>query len=209
MEIDWPLIFKFCQDTYPIVNIIIAILWGVYVYFTIKTFREIKRQTDLQSEAFLIVACQTIDSVPIKTINKIGGKIDKSHDKWTEIVKTHIPGAVGPASHLTLTLTNKGRSDIISWKIIPTLSIKPGNFLAKKFNTSGETISWEIKSNDRRDIIGQGESITIEIAKVGAYPEAELFWAIEYTDMRNKTYKTFSGDKSKTVTNALALDMKE
>src|SRR5437016_3691353 len=32
-----------------------TVLWGIYVYFTIKTFKEIRRQTELQSDAFLVV----------------------------------------------------------------------------------------------------------------------------------------------------------
>src|SRR5437868_5960047 len=30
-------------------------LWGIYVWFTIKTFREIRRQTELNSQAYLAV----------------------------------------------------------------------------------------------------------------------------------------------------------
>ena len=206
---EWCKIVYFFQDIYPIVNVGIAILWGIYVYFTIKTFKEIHRQTELQSEAFLMVTCETTDSVSEKAINKTSETSIKSHNKWAKIVKTNIPAAIGVDSNLIITLTNKGRSDIISWKIRETLSIKPGQYLERRFNTIGETISWDIKSENKCDLIEQGQSISILIAKVGAYPEANFSWEIEYTDMRNKTYKIFSGDKFKIVKNALAFDMKE
>jgi len=209
---DWCGIINFFKDIYPIVNVVIAFLWGIYVYFTIKTFREIHRQTELQIEAFLMVTCETMDSVSlqtIKVIKKVCETSIASHKKWTNIIKTNIPAAIGPDSHLIITLTNKGRSDVISWKIKETLSIQPGQYLQKNVNISGETICWDIMSEDRRDIIEQGQSVNIEVAVVGAYPEGNFSWEIEYTDMRNKTYKTFSGDKLKTVSNVLALDMKE
>jgi hypothetical protein len=200
---------NFFQEIYPMVNVVIAILWGVYVYFTIQTFKEIHRQTELQCEAFLMVTCETMNSVPDNVINKICKTSTISHDKWTEIVKTHIPAAIGLDSHLILTLTNKGRSDIISWKIKEKLNIQPGQYLKNKFNTFGETISWDIESENKEDLIEPGQSIQIEVSKIGGYPLGEFSWEIEYADMRNKTYKTFSGDKLKIIRNALAFDMKE
>ena len=72
------------------VNVAMAIFWVIYLVFTIKTFIEIHRQTELQSEAFLMVACEKVDSLPEKTINKVNETSILSHSKWTEIIKNNI-----------------------------------------------------------------------------------------------------------------------
>jgi len=206
---EWKQILQFFEEIRPIVEFVIAILWGLYVYFTIKTFREIHRQTELQFEAFLMVTCDTTATIPEKATQKIKEVSDQFHEKWKDIVKQHIPSAIGQDSYLTLNLTNKGKSDILAWTIKMLLEVNPGQYLKKKYNTYGEQISWNINSETSSDIIGIGQTITLLVAKIGAYPEGKFFWEINYSDMRNKPYETFSGNTTKTVKNSLAFDMKE
>jgi hypothetical protein len=205
----WTKIVCFLNDINPLINLAIAALWGIYVYFTIKTFKEIHRQTELQSEAFLMISCDTGNSVTEKMITKITTENWKSYDKWSEILKTHIPSAVDPVKFISLTFKNKGRSDIVSWSADITANIQPGPYLKNKFNIGGESLKWKLSSEGSKDIIPAGEDVTFAIAKVGVYPQIVWSWAIEYSDMRGKRYLSFVGDKSIITTNSLAYSMKE
>jgi len=205
----WATFKLFLSDINPLINLGIAILWGIYVYFTIKTFKEIHRQTELQSEAFLIVSCDVANSNTEKTINKVNRQNIESYDKWHGILNSHIPAAIGQDSYLLLKFTNKGRSDITEWQAVVNVRIMPGQYLNKKFNIGGEDVVWEFKRDSAQDIIPAGESVAFVIAKVGVYPQVECNWEIKYSDMRDKHYKSFNGDCSKVIENTLAYSMKE
>lgn len=200
----WTKIIFFINDINPLINLAIAGLWGIYVYYTIKTFKEIHRQTELQSEAFLIVSCNLIDSTTEKTIIKNNDQNMATYDKWHEILRSHIPTAIGQKKYLALIFNNKGRSDIVAWRTSVNASISPGQYLTKKFNIIGETATWNFVNEDGRDIIPAGESVTFIIAQVGVYPQIKCSWKIEYSDMRDKKYNSFTGDRDKLILNSLA-----
>lgn len=94
-------IIKFLNDINPVIDLSIAVLWGIYVFYTIRTFKEIHRQTELQSEAFLIVSCEVVDSVTEKMVDKKDSQHMSIYDKWHEILKTNIPSAVSKETYLT------------------------------------------------------------------------------------------------------------
>src|SRR6266566_7179967 len=111
----------------PLLELVTTLLWGIYVYFTIITFREIRRQTDLQSEAFLVVAAKVSDQlVAGKTVDNASKSL---HEKWHGILTTSLPKAVQKEKYLTLECTNRGRSDIVRWKINVAAEIKSSHFL--------------------------------------------------------------------------------
>jgi hypothetical protein len=205
----WNDIIKFLNDINPLINLTIAVLWGVYVYYTIKTFKEIHRQTELQSEAFLYVSCEVVNSVTEKMVDKKDSHHMSVYDKWHEILKSHIPSAISQESYLLLTFKNKGRSDIVEWKADIDTTIASGQYLTKKFNIGGDNFAWQIKNESNKDIIPAGESVTFIIAKIDVYPQIECTWKIDYSDMRSKQYKAFAGDKKKVNRNSLAYSMKE
>ena len=66
----WQSFIKELNDLAPLVNLLVAIAWGIYVLFTIKTFRAIQRQTELQSEAFLVVASEITGNVANDKMNE-------------------------------------------------------------------------------------------------------------------------------------------
>ncbi len=200
-------IIAFLNDINPLISLVVAVLWGIYVYFTIKTFREIHRQTELQSEAFLVVSCDVVSSLADKTVSKLDSQNLKSYDKWLDILTTNLPTAIGPPQYAVLRLSNKGRSDIVKWDADISVSIAPGNYLREKFNIHGENAAWRVNSEGSKDIVSAGEDVPFAIAKVGPYPQISFSWQIQYSDMRGKRYTSFSGDKSKVVENSLAYSM--
>jgi hypothetical protein len=182
-----------------------TLLWGIYVFFTIWTFREISKQTELQSAALLIVACQLQPSIPPTAINLLPLAEQTLYKKWTDIITKNIPKAEAPKQYVLLFLTNRGHSDIIRWKIKLNVEIFPGTYLANR-NTIGDSVSWAIQSQGYNHIVGQGDTKTIIIAETGIFPKAQYQWNIEYYDMRDKKYSYFAGDKSTEAKNVLAFD---
>lgn len=186
----------------PLFELATTILWGIYIYFTIRTFREIKRQTDLQSEALLVVAAKTLDQMP-PNVN-IPDEAQKVHDKWKQILETNIPSAVQKEKYLILEFTNRGRSDIVGWEIRVMADISASDFLQNTYNIVGEDVEWTVCYKNHKDNIAPNDTIQVPIAVTGCFPEAKFIWLIEYSDTRDVDYQKFSGDPSYSDINALA-----
>ncbi len=185
----------------PLIDLLIAVFWAIFVVYTIRTFKEIKRQTDLQSEAFLVVSCKTTES---RSLDEIRGTTNELYDKWHGILQTNIPDALQRPSYICLTLQNKGRSDIVEWTIKMTALVKPGTHLHRTFNIGGDSRSWTINNKGSAEIIEAGESIEIVVLKSGVFPQLVCSWDARYRDIREVSYTRFAGDKIHNEKNVLA-----
>jgi len=194
---------EWLKHYYPLLNWLTVILIAFYVYYTIKTFREIKRQTDLQYEAFLVVA-SLIKEDEFSEKEVINEPIQKLYNKWRDIITKHIPDAIQAESYLVLELANKGKSDIIYWEINVNVSVSPGRYLETKYNISGENKNWSIKYSGHKENISPDNRINVPIAILGAFPSAEFTWELKYTDTRDVSYQRFAGDNSYKDINLLA-----
>lgn len=105
---------------------------------------------------------------------------------------------------MVLRLHNRGRSDVIWWRIALKAEVSAGNHLAEQFNIAGESCAWSIEHQDYKDVIALGEKIEIVVAKTGVFPRVEFQWTIEYRDMRNVSYSRFGGDTHLVDVNVLA-----
>lgn len=179
------------QQFSPLLDLLSTIAWGVYVYFTVMTFKEIKRQTELQSEAFLMVAAKKstteYHSTPTESLSL--------YEKWRRIIDNNVPNNIRAKRFLVLELTNKGKSDINAWRINVSASVQLSQMLQERFNLHGEDREWEVRSSGHRDIIAPGESIEVPIAALGTFPHIALRWTIKYTDIRKRNYEFFAGDE--------------
>ncbi len=201
----WAKTLQFCTDFKPILDALNILLWGVYVYYTIKTFRQIHRQTELQSEAFLVVTSSLEGSLrdDLREFDCIESK--SMYKKWYDILKNNLQSALTGEKYLVLKLDNRGRSDIVSWKVKVNGVINSGDFLHTKCNINGEKFSWVIEENNNKQLIASESHIEVIISKLGVYPEIALTWEIEYYDMRGRKYSNFGGAKSISDKNFLAL----
>lgn len=214
----WDDFKTFIRDIEPLLTFASTILWGVYVYYTMKTFLQIKRQTELQSEAFLMtrptVELLTSSASPDERLVALFGgvhrpsaiaRVDKRTEylrkKWSDILTKNIPAAFGQSQMFTLSIKNHGKSDVIAWSLSLKLVVKPSQFLREKANTAGETLDWIVEGND---VIGAGESIKVNLLQIEPYPQAEISWDLTYSDVRGVKYARFGGDKTYLVTNPLA-----
>jgi hypothetical protein len=176
----------------PLLALVTTVLWGVYVFFTIKTFREIRRQTELQSEAFLVVASQITQDTK-EAVDRVTSKAKGLWEKWNRIIR-NVPDVVCPENYLVLRLQNRGKCDIVSWRIRLNVAVEPLQYLKSTQNVTGETVSWLVESQGQKDILAPDHSTSVCVLKCGVFPKAEMTWDLDYTDIRNKKYSRFGGD---------------
>jgi len=182
-----------------------TILWGVYVYFTIKTFNQIKKQTDLQSRAFLLITprlCQ-IDSKP--ELDSIATNLS---NKWRRILENNLSEAISENKIFEIELTNRGKSDVINWSIEIIANIKEGSYLHKKFSVNGEETKWSIASKPEQTI-APNQAIRVPVILVGDFPQITLFWKISYTDLMEGKYEIENKISGYSSSNVLAFNYKE
>lgn len=233
----WQCFLNFLEIQAPFISLATVILWGLYVLYTIRTFRSIHRQEEFQREAFLLVSYEItpggfrgiIGTVGIPGTSgyvgsgpsaqnypafynvtypsgvpyreKIGKKMEDLYNKWHLILSKNIPGALQPEKEIILHLQNRGRSDIIQWKINLKAHVEPGKHLSQYIK--GEECTWSIEGKSSKEIIAPSDRIGIVIGKTGVFPYLILSWTIEYKDMRDKPYTRFGGDNVLVDFNAL------
>jgi hypothetical protein len=182
-----------------------VILTGAYVLLTLRTFREIKKQTDLQSDAFLIVSAKEGPGDPDGR-SQAACEMTGASDKWLEILQANVPDAAQNAPRdIVLILTNVGKTDVVEWTISGELDVQPGKQLRRERNISGERLAWDVRSADSSHVVWREKSVTVPIARVQMFPLATMSWKISYVDARGKAYDRFSGDRGIKTRNILAL----
>jgi hypothetical protein len=190
----------------PFINLAGILFLACYVYFTYITFKEIQKQTEIQSEAFIIVT-STICPQKDSTLNRISTESEQLYNKWHDILTNNAKDTITGKTFLHVNLKNRGKSDVIWWRLKIQALIEPGLYLEKKINANGENKELIIEQSNSDDIISTEEEICLCAIGVDAFPKAIFKWELEYKDMRKRTYKTFSGDTNKTTTNALVYEL--
>lgn len=186
-------------------GLVSMVLWAIYVYYTIRTFREIKQQTELQMDAFLIVTADVVSRAACKDMHMVNSSVQALSNKWFGILDKNLQEALQSEDrYLKLTFKNRGKSDVVSWAITAHLVVEAGPILAAT-NITGETCEWIVKSDGSQHIVAPGESIDVTIAPIGCFPVASINWSIVYTDSRQKKSESFAGDVRKKELNRLAM----
>lgn len=201
----WDAVLNFLEAQDPFIELLIVVAWGLFIYYTIKTFRQIKRQADLQSEAFLVIGAEATSS-DSSADNRIPEEATDLHSRWREILNgADLSEALGREDkYLVLRLHNRGKSDIVKWKLTITAEVEPGSHLSDNYKTSGEVQEWTIEGDSYEDILEENEDTSIGAALLGPFPVARFRWEVSYKDMRDVTYSRFGGDATFTDRNVFA-----
>src|SRR5207248_786037 len=197
----------------------------IYVVYTIKTFRQIKRQTDLQTQALLSIAARVVPlSTPqtASTASETGSGgifirrrrpaertfepgIVALHEKWKNILAQQTNPAITRTEKIViLKIRNHGQSDVVSWTLKLTVDVEPGQHLATAFNVNKSTYEWLVKSEGVTQIVEKTQSIEVAIAPTGSFPIAKFCWKLEYKDVRGVIYTEFVGEREVVDNNAFA-----
>jgi|GEM_PF-2073702 hypothetical protein len=183
-----------------LIEILTLILWGIYVGFTIKTFNQIKRQTELQSRSFLVVTPNFSDYLDGIVFT---GEPNDMFIKWKQILNSNLPEVECKPQILRLKFTNRGKSDITQWELIVKVKVVAGVYLKNQFNTQGSNFEFSLKSQSS-DIIPPGEFVDITVMPFGSYPQVIITWVIKYSDIMNGNYTSTNSENPLEILNSFA-----
>ncbi len=197
----------YLHDANEIAQIVGAILVMIYVIYTYKTFRQIKKQTDYQQDAYLRVeptiekeiskGATTIkvkDGRPVVLSSRESGLTSKYLEKT---IPDQMKATLKPifslkdnlyeGNYFTLELTNFGNSEINEINVIMDMIISNSDELVEKRMLKKEeehNFEFEIKEA----IQGSRGKIKIPLISTAAFPIYEMYITGTYTDVRGKTY---------------------
>lgn len=196
---------QWLQSTQNIMSFGTLILWMVYVYYTIRMFRQLKAQTDSQTRAYLAVTCD--DGEKDLDDRLIDRRVKELDDKWRRILESFVSEAVPTeAKELRLNLKNVGASDVLDWRIDLKLEVQAGAFLQSTANTGSDRLEWSVSSEQIYMEIPEKETASIRVARIGAFPAATFTWSLWYRDVRGTEYNEFGGAKTYVSRNAIAFE---
>jgi len=198
----WEAFTSLFADINPIVNFAGTILIAVYVIYTAKTFKQIRRQTDLQMRGFLVCSPAWCPELPdhCRPPTPLAAEFS---EKWTGIAAPALGGIANPTRYCVLKLKNRGRSDIHRWQITVDAAVKPSDFLRQKFQTAAERKTWTINSHGESDHLAPDEELSVAIVKGESFPTARITWKVNYTDVRGGSYTEFGGEEFISTQNPL------
>ena len=179
-----------------------SILTGIYIFYTRKTFLEMKKQTDNQIRAYLFSS-------------KIENEEECTDDhlfefrkKYEELINNFMPEIPKSNKNIFIELKNRGKTDIIWWKISINVTIQVGAYLSS-YHISEDNNSFNIEYKESNQIIQPECSIKVCIGALGYIPKADFQWTIEYKDLHGNLYKEFAGDKEYNYINPLIFQFKK
>ncbi|MBK9982081.1 MAG: hypothetical protein IPP15_06570 [Saprospiraceae bacterium] len=160
--------------------------WLFYVFFTYKTFREIKMQNDLQFGAILL---SFIDLYNTHEASDLKIESMNLYNRWKNLLNGNQYLIEQNPCYVSLILANRGRSDIVHWKLQIELLVDGGDILPDEAQTSTK---WEITS-DVNEIISFEHERKVPILIKNAFPKFEINWKISYSDFRKAKYPSITG----------------
>ena len=174
-----------------IIATIAAIINAVYVFYTIKTFREIRKQTDLQLKAHLSVETKIIKDSELAKYNVKKDYLDYTFGSdWKKSMQTAFPELSDPGLfdgvYYCISIANYGNTEVkqISFDI-EILIENSKNIVDTKKLTAKETKRTTKKVTE---ILRKSESILIPIFSIAAFPIYTITIKGKYVDVRNQEY---------------------
>lgn len=178
-----------------ILTLISTGLWALYVYYTHRTFKEIKKQTNLYHGALLrVTPIINNKSIAIEGFSKAA---NDEYNFWKGLLEGNNVKYNKNPSHLELVIANRGRSDVISWQVFIEIEVESGG---KIQNEIKRKVNWYIDSKISQYIPFEDneDKIKIPIVLTNAFPKYIIRGNIKYSDIRNEEYtsgfQTFIGE---------------
>ncbi len=184
--------YNWCSDNFMnIITTIAAIINAVYVFYTIKTFREIRKQTDLQLKAHLSFDTKIVKDSELGKPNVNKDYFDSSFGSdWKKSMQTAFPELSDPGLfdgvYYCITIANYGNTEVkqIAFEIEVIIE-NSKNIVETKKLTAKESKKTTVKVNE---ILRKSESIIIPIFSIAAFPIYTVLINGKYVDVRNQEY---------------------
>lgn len=195
---------NYLQDGNQIAQIIGTIMVVIYVIYTYKTFRQIKKQTDYQQDAYLRVDTAILKELTIKKegslyqfleIKGVTSSLPENyinaelHSKLKSILQPifNFEDNLFEGNYFTVIMTNYGNAEVN--KICLQLIVQIRNskeLVEKKMLREKEQ---QIISIEINEIIARtGGQIKIPLLSTASFPFYEITITGHYIDVRNKKY---------------------
>jgi hypothetical protein len=193
----------FIKHFSDITSLLEVILVGIYVYFTIKMFQQIKVQTDLQLKAYLNTDDSIINESDLN--NKVVEKseLDRSFSNdWKESMEKSFPVLSGTGSfdgsYYCLSFTNYGNTEIKEIEICCDIKIQNSEeSVTNRKLTKEDNKKYRTKI---KQILKKGETVNFPLFSTASFPIFSIVTAGNYKDVRNQNYpldkQYFSGENA-------------
>lgn len=183
----------FCNNYTNIITTIGVILNALYVFYTVRTFIQIKKQTDLQLNAHLSLDLKLVKS--ISQDPKYNFKyeyIDTSlSDSWKKSMQQSFPDLASDTqlfdgNYFAVKFHNYGNTEIKAIEIIVEIEIKNSKAsIENKKLTPLENKKLTFKINEE---IAKCEFITVPLFPTASFPIYSIKVTTKHTDVRSTTY---------------------
>lgn len=181
----------FIRHFSDITSLLEVILVGIYVLFTIKTFNQIKKQTDLQLKAYLTTDNFLLDEQDLNKKDIEKSELDRSFSNdWKESMEKSFPALSGSSSFdggfYCLSFTNYGNTEIKSIQICCSIKIQNSNESVERKKLTREDTK-EYKT-EIKQILKKGETVSFPLFSTASFPIFLIETTGKYQDVRNQEY---------------------
>lgn len=195
----------FLQDFNQIAQILGVIMVVFYVVYTYKTFRQIKKQTDYQQDAFLVIETQTLNEISEQSegTGAIAGTrtllrrnflntkylIKDISNKMSDILKPifNFEDNLFEGNFFTVNLINYGNAEIKKTILDFEITIQNSKEVAEK-KMLREKVTHKVKVEIPEIISRNGGKLKIPIISTASFPIYTISVKGEYFDVRDKKY---------------------
>jgi nitrate reductase NapE component len=184
-----------------ITSLLEVILVGIYVYFTIKMFQQIKTQTDLQLKAYLNTDDSIINESELNNKGIEKSELDRTFSKdWKLSMENSFPALSGSeifdGGYYCLSFTNYGNTEIKEIEICCDIKIQ---------NSKDSVTNRKLTKEDNKvyktkikQILKKGETVKFPFFSTASFPIFSITTSGNYKDVRNQDYpfekQFFSGE---------------
>lgn len=174
-----------------IITTVAQIINAIYVFYTIKTFREIRKQTDLQLKAHLSFDTKIIKDSELTKSNVNTDYLDYSFgNDWKSSMQTAFPELSDPGLfdgvYYCISIANYGNTEVKQISLDIEIDIENSqNIVDSKKLTAKETKKTTKKITE---ILRKGDSVVIPVFSIAAFPIYTVRISGKYTDVRNQEY---------------------
>lgn len=195
----------YLQDVNQAAQIIGTVMVVIYVIYTYLTFKQIKKQTDFQQDAYLKVETLLINEITnteTTVASIVDGRFTRNENTLTtRYIQKEVPSKMievlkpifkfddnlFTGNFFTVNLINYGNTEINQVRLNVELTITNSKEVAeKKMLREKESHKINIEINE---IVGRnGGKLKIPLISTAAFPTYDITISGEYSDVRNKKY---------------------
>ena len=181
----------FVKHFSDITSLVEVILIGIYVYFTIKTFNEIKKQTDLQLKAYLNTDNSITDEKDFLKKDYDKSVLDRNfNNDWKVSMEKSFPALIGSGTfdggYYCLSFSNYGNTEIKNIHIICNIKISNSQESVDTRKLTKEES--KVFTKKIKVILKKGETINFPLFSTASFPMFHITTTGKYFDVRNQEY---------------------